>query len=111
VVSQGASWRLSACLHRVSWLVHARAVEVKLHDLKRAVKAGFDPNQPRVPAGNPDAGQWASTGGGAANSGMIDQIVRQETGAKITDLPDLPPRIARRSANSRMKETFFSAGW
>jgi hypothetical protein len=24
---------------------------------------GYDPNQPRVPAGNPDGGQWTSTGG------------------------------------------------
>lgn len=28
------------------------------------IKANFDPNQPRVPAGNPDGGQWTSTGGG-----------------------------------------------
>lgn len=27
-------------------------------------KAGFDPNQPRVPPGNPDGGQWTRTGGG-----------------------------------------------
>jgi hypothetical protein len=26
-------------------------------------KAGFNPNQPRVPAGNPDGGQWTSEGG------------------------------------------------
>ena len=26
----------------------------------------FDPNQPRVPAGNPDGGQWTSEGGDAA---------------------------------------------
>lgn len=26
-------------------------------------KAGFDPDQPRVPAGRPDAGQWISGGG------------------------------------------------
>jgi len=32
-------------------------------DLAR--KAGFDPDQPRVPAGNPDGGQW--TDGGAAH--------------------------------------------
>lgn len=28
------------------------------------LKAGFDPNQPRVPAGNPVGGQWARVGGG-----------------------------------------------
>jgi len=26
-------------------------------------KAGYDPDEPRVPAGNPDGGQWTSTGG------------------------------------------------
>jgi len=29
-----------------------------------AGKAGFDPNQPRVPAGSPDGGQWTDGGGG-----------------------------------------------
>jgi hypothetical protein len=32
-------------------------------------RSGYDPNQPRVPAGNPDGGQWTSTGGTAGNSG------------------------------------------
>src|SRR5581483_6598811 len=79
------------------WLVHAQVVEAKLRDLERAVKAGFDPNQPRVPAGNPDGGQWTSTGGGEANSGMIDQIVRQE--ARRED--NRAPRLA---ASDRQEE-------
>jgi hypothetical protein len=35
-------------------------------------KAGFNPAQPRVPAGNPDGGQWTSDGsaGGEAGAGM-----------------------------------------
>jgi Bacterial CdiA-CT RNAse A domain len=33
-------------------------------------KAGFDPNQPRVPAGNPDGGQW--TDGGGSVGGIND---------------------------------------
>jgi hypothetical protein len=31
-------------------------------------KANFDPNQPRVPAGNPDGGQWTGVGSGAATA-------------------------------------------
>ena len=31
---------------------------------------GYDPNQPRVPAGNSDGGQWTSTGG----SGDLDEV-------------------------------------
>jgi len=31
-------------------------------------KANFNPDQPRVPAGNPDGGQWTDGGGGSASS-------------------------------------------
>jgi hypothetical protein len=58
VVSARASWQVSACLHRMSWLLHANVTEAKLCNLRAAVKTGFDPNQPRAPAGNPDGGQW-----------------------------------------------------
>jgi hypothetical protein len=36
-------------------------------------KAGFDPNQPRVPEGNEDGGQWTDGGGGggASSSGRV----------------------------------------
>ncbi len=34
-------------------------------------KAGFNPNQPRVPAGNTDGGQWTSEGGGLYDSRVI----------------------------------------
>jgi len=40
--------------------------EANLIRLRLALKAGFDPNQPRVPAGSPHGGQWtdgASSGG------------------------------------------------
>lgn len=35
-----------------------------------AIKAGFNPGQPRVPAGNRDGGQWTSSGG-AAGGGIV----------------------------------------
>ena len=53
---------VSTHLHRLNWLLHARVVEAKLRELERAVKAGFDPNQPRVPAGSSDGGRWTSGG-------------------------------------------------
>lgn len=31
-------------------------------------KAGYDPNEPRVPAGRPDGGQWTKEGGSATSS-------------------------------------------
>jgi len=44
-------------------LLWGRVIDAKLHDLDCAIKA-FDSNQPRVPAGNPDGGQWTDAGGG-----------------------------------------------
>jgi hypothetical protein len=32
----------------------------------------YDPDQPRVPGGEPDAGQWTSTGGGEQEAGSRD---------------------------------------
>ncbi len=44
---------------------------------------GYDPNQPRVPAGHPDGGQWTSTGGASteaarrpARARSLDEIIR-----------------------------------
>lgn len=34
-------------------------------------KAGFNPNEPRVPAGNPDGGQWTSESGASAGDLQI----------------------------------------
>jgi hypothetical protein len=43
------------------------ALRVELAALRcmLALKAGFDPNQPRVPAGRPEGGQWTADGGGS----------------------------------------------
>jgi len=64
---------VSAHLHRLNWLLRARVVEAKLRELRRAVKAGFDPNQPRVPTGSPDGGQW--TGGGGVDGSQVAQNI------------------------------------
>jgi len=63
-----------ATLRRLAWLLHARDVELKLRNLGDAVaKANFNPNEPRVPAGNPDGGQWA--GGGSSSPGSSSSIL------------------------------------
>lgn len=36
---------------------------IKLLRSQWTPKSGFDPNQPRVPAGHPDGGQWTDSGG------------------------------------------------
>lgn len=60
---------VGASLHRLIWLLRANDVEVKLRKLARSVEAKFNPNQPRVPAGNPDGGQWIDAGGAPIASG------------------------------------------
>ena len=53
----------------LKWRCALGRFERKLHLwLAAAVKGGFDPNQPRVPAGNPRGGQWTDGGGGQALS-------------------------------------------
>src|SRR5687767_7623019 len=42
----------------------AMQLELALLRLRLALKAAFDPNQPRVPAGRPEGGQWTRAGGG-----------------------------------------------
>ncbi len=37
-----------------------------LVEIRYGIKAGFDPSQPRVPAGEPDGGQWTGDSGGGA---------------------------------------------
>ena len=88
---------MSACLHRVSWLLHARVVEAKLRDLQLAVKAGFDPNQPRVPAGNPDGGQWTGSGGESGSGG-------ERVGIGVGGASGRPIRVAQNDPPDHLKD-------
>jgi len=72
-----------AQFYRLAWLVRASAVETKLRKLDGAVRAKFDPNQPRVPAGNRDGGQWTGSAGGGG-----------EAGATLTSIIAVARRIA-----------------
>jgi hypothetical protein len=61
-------------LIRLKWLAAAARFQLALrrHDL--ALKAGFNPSQPRVPAGNSDGGQWTSGSGGEGASSRDDGV-------------------------------------
>jgi hypothetical protein len=50
---------------RARWLVSAFHVRLKMSMLKLAYKAGFNPEQPRAPAGTSEGGQWVDDGGGS----------------------------------------------
>ena len=65
------------------------------------VKAGFNPNQPRVPVGRPGGGQWTS-GGGGGSTGRTDRRVLsdatpgdlQKPGAQLAQAHnEKPPKI------------------
>jgi hypothetical protein len=70
-------------LRRVRCSLHAYLLDTRLRALRCAVKAKFDPSQPRVPAGNPDGGQWTGTGGardsttvpGRPQGTAVDQLI------------------------------------
>ena len=42
--------------------------------IERELRA-YDPGQPRVPAGNPDGGQWTSDGGGGDGSVQVAELL------------------------------------
>jgi hypothetical protein len=66
------------------------------------LKAGYDPNQPRVPAGNPDGGQWtdgdaASGGAGSGSSTPPRDQPSSAAGAILVDYKVIkePPKDAK----------------
>ena len=82
----------------MSWLIHASNAEAKLKELARAVETKYDPNQPRVPAGNPDGGQWTDAGGGGgpgdssrsssiSGSADVQRIIAFATRKRVADSP------------------------
>jgi hypothetical protein len=69
-------WHLAALRFEHAMLRHAWA----LHSLK------YDPNQPRVPAGNVDGGQWTRIGGGLLSiSGSLDSEPGEAAGDESLD--------------------------
>jgi hypothetical protein len=64
------------------------ALRMKAALLRLRSKANFNPNQPRVPSGNPDGGEWTDAGGaaGAIQLGRsesnisVQQIIRDRSG-------------------------------
>ncbi|HEY1803724.1 MAG TPA: hypothetical protein VGG45_04520 [Terracidiphilus sp.] len=90
----------------------ADVVREFLHELR---KAGFNPNEPRVPASNPDGGQWTAEGGGnpsaAPRAVMSDATpdnnwtpgaqyaandppgIGHNQGPPLEEPPEIPPRV------------------
>jgi hypothetical protein len=68
-VSDNAHWRSEAA--KIDWLLNFASVEALLLQ-RQLVSRKYNPSQPRVPAGNPDGGQWTSGDGGGSGSPVFD---------------------------------------
>jgi hypothetical protein len=83
------STQVAAALGRLRSMLAAEAVTHRFALFAASYRQKYDPNQPRVPAGNSDGGQWTSGGGGGGRpSGGVGR-----TGGGINDrrvLSDAP---------------------
>ena len=74
--------RLLSDANGVRGLVHRLALaDIELQHRIAQHRSHFNPQQPRVPAGNPDGGQWTSTGGSGSGTRLA-----------AADKPRLGPR-------------------
>jgi hypothetical protein len=83
-------------------------------------RSGYDPNQPRVPAGDPDGGQWTSTGGTAGTSGAGAAETRGHGAAETpwsggdwdpTDVSDAKRRRPRREREPPRDDEPYKEVW
>ena len=58
---------IKAALLELKWLRTATLFEIAARRHRLALKAGFKPDQPRVPKGNREGGQWTGDGSGNGN--------------------------------------------
>ena len=75
----------------------AMLAEVKYELAWRRLVRKYSPDQPRMPAGNPDGGQWTSGGGGGAGHDAGDapqdgESLAQDLGTPLAAASDQPPR-------------------
>ena len=93
LADEDAAYRLSAADRLLAAgiggrdLLKACGIDTTAFDL---LKAGFNPAQPRVPAGNPDGGQWTATGASADPNKYIP-VEETPKDAKVVIPPDGQP--------------------
>jgi hypothetical protein len=75
-------------LIRLRCLLAAATLEIRAELLARALKANFNPNQPRVPAGQREGGQWTDAGSDS------ESTVGDQSTIVIASRPRSPAREA-----------------
>jgi hypothetical protein len=75
------------------WEARKRAVRRAYEDLSHVAhgRNGFDPNQPRVPAGHSDGGQWSHANGGAGDTSRF--VVNSDGSAVLSEVNRSDPSI------------------
>ncbi|MDB5650498.1 MAG: hypothetical protein JWL62_2018 [Hyphomicrobiales bacterium] len=95
-------------LHALRGLLTSLSLDVKLLRLAHLFKA-YNPDQPRVPAGNPDGGVWTSGGGDGPPTdpfsdfvpeGIGDHYAQSNLPAPMNDGP--PPKAPKWTALARV---------
>jgi hypothetical protein len=92
-------------LARQRWLQAAAEVERCATRIARLLRAKYDPNQPRVPAGSSDGGRWTGNGGiensREDNSGESDANERNVTESvpSVESILRLAPQLAATRAS------------
>jgi hypothetical protein len=81
-------------LLRLKWLASAVRFEIAMRRHARAMKYGFNPDQPRVPRGNPDGGEWTD-----GNDGRVR--------VTASDTPRLGSKLAIAVELARQAIKFF----
>ena len=79
---------------RLKWRIAINRWENQLTRWIDVAKTSFDPNQPRVPTGNPRGGQWTGGGGGGGHTGSRNES-RILPDAKSDNASKLGTRVAQ----------------
>jgi hypothetical protein len=74
-------------LLRLKWLAAATRFELALLRHDRALKYGYNPDQPRVPRGQPEGGQWTDAGGGSSEGISRVQTAQAGFGTLVAEIP------------------------
>jgi len=102
---------VESALLRSKWFAAATLFENSLRNYGRALKYGFNPDQPRIPRGNQDGGQWTRlAGGGSSRTGARNRYGGNFPGSTYGQQVRLDLEIAR-TENALRKVRQYDPSW